>query len=88
MSDYVPTLDRVRSHYVEGRRHATSYQHSPSAHLAEFDRWLADHDAQVRAAAYEEARQGIAEALAKFIPLEPWIITKAAREWKPGDQRG
>lgn len=46
MSDYTPTTDRVREAYARGVEFRTLEQTR-----AEFDRWLAQHDAEVRTAA-------------------------------------
>jgi hypothetical protein len=40
-SPYTPTGARVRSAYVESRRHETSYQHPLADHGDEFERWQA-----------------------------------------------
>jgi ABC-type Zn2+ transport system substrate-binding protein/surface adhesin len=67
MSDYTPTTDEVRADYV--RDHTRGYDEyqgdqtltAMQEHYgAEFDSWLAQHDAEVRTAALREA---MAEAL-------------------------
>ncbi len=45
MSDYMPTTDEVRDGYYSPRE---SYEPD---HNAEFDRWLAQHDAEITAKA-------------------------------------
>jgi rubrerythrin len=48
MSDeYTPTTDVVRDAYVRGMRQA--FIASSGEHVDEFDRWLAEHDTEVRA---------------------------------------
>lgn len=46
MTDYTPTTDRVREVYTFAGSSA-----GPGASAAQFDRWLAAHDAEVRAEA-------------------------------------
>lgn len=57
MTDYTPTTETVRERFADGFPRAGYIQA-----LEDFDRWLAAHDAEVRAAALREA--------AEFI--QPW----------------
>lgn len=54
MSDYTPTTDRVRAMYVHDRADGETLSHGGAT--AEFDRWLAQHDREVRAEALNGAR--------------------------------
>lgn len=49
MSEYVPTTEDVRADYAE------TYEGTDERRYAGFDRWLAKHDAEVAAKAYERA---------------------------------
>ena len=74
MSEYTPTTGLIRARYCDSialaerepeRSHSLSL--SPEEHSenhAEFDRWLAAHDAQVRA----DERKRIAAAIRESIP--------------------
>lgn len=88
MSDYTPTTDRVREAYARGVEFRTLEQTR-----AEFDRWLAQHDAEVRtavlplaqAAALEEAADemyGDKRASGPFahpLSVMTWLRERAAR---------
>jgi hypothetical protein len=51
MSDYTPATDRIRDFYIDG-----TIRDVPQAQAeGEFDRWLAEHDRQVKADAWEDA---------------------------------
>lgn len=52
MSDYTPTTEEVREDYAIGRNEVIGAGWY-SLHRAEFDRWLAAHDAEVTAKALE-----------------------------------
>ena len=56
MSDYTPTDLIVRMRYANGRD-------NPSKEWAAFDRWLAAHDAEVRADEREQAAQRVIPVL-------------------------
>lgn len=49
---YTPTTAHVRDSYIQGQRQA--FIASAGEHAEEFDRWLAAHDAEVAAKAWEE----------------------------------
>lgn len=52
MSDYTPSTDGVRRSYAYVR--SSKPDHKNQSAIAEFDRWLAAHDAEVLAAAKPE----------------------------------
>lgn len=52
MSDYTPTTQAVRLNYITAN--AGPYRGGEANAAAAFDRWLAAHDAEVRAAALAE----------------------------------
>jgi phage terminase Nu1 subunit (DNA packaging protein) len=52
MSEYTPTTDEVRAMYVTG---TPPHRVSVPQGNAEFDRWLAQHDAEVAARALRQA---------------------------------
>ena len=54
MSDYTPTAEDVREDYAIGRNEEVGAGWY-GQHRAEFDRWLAAHDAGVAAKALEDA---------------------------------
>lgn len=61
MSEYTPTTEQVRKAYKSGAWLRADVQESAwkpgvyaSRYYAEFDRWLAAHDRQVRAEAWDE----------------------------------
>ncbi|MFB7843615.1 hypothetical protein [Microbacterium sp. NPDC056052] len=59
VTDYTPTTEEVRSAWVHGSRvmpayYATDYQQAHTGRLEEIDRWMAAHDAEVRASALAE----------------------------------
>lgn len=51
MSDYTPTTDDVRGTYADGMWYVNRRMDGT---LSEFDRWLAAHDAEVRASVVSE----------------------------------
>lgn len=57
--DYTPTTEQVRRAYTTGMRQA--FIASAGAHSSEFDRWLAAHDARVKAEALRDAAQNMDE---------------------------
>lgn len=54
MSDYTPTTDDVRAEYIDRNMFPVDRRMAREA----FDRWLAAHDAVVRAMAFSEDRHG------------------------------
>ena len=58
MTDYTPTTERIREFYVRQRFQSEIYAGRPAPGIweryAEFDRWLAAHDAEVRAGVVAE----------------------------------
>jgi hypothetical protein len=77
MSDYTPTTEQLRDKYAQ---HALTSRGWPGGWVGErvdreareeFDRWLAEHDAQVRADALREAAAGLVES--------GWIEREEAR---------
>lgn len=60
--DYTPTTKQVRRAYMAGMWQA--FIASAGEHAAEFDRWLAAHDAQARAEAGAQALRDAAEDVA------------------------
>jgi hypothetical protein len=80
---YVPSTDQVRRSY-DGTWD-TSSPHGPAA-AAEFNRWLADHDAQVELGVYERLKLGPATPysfhpfLDKLIDQRKRLIEKSERE--------
>ena len=69
MSDYTPTTEEVRADYVRDHTHGyDEYQGDRTLtavqgdHEAEFDRWLAQHDAEVRTAALNAAADALPES--------------------------
>ena len=53
MTDYTPTTEEVRGHFIYGVDDLSAT--NTEARTAEFDRWLAAHDAEVR----EQAAQRV-----------------------------
>lgn len=51
MADYTPTIEDVRNHYAYG----CGPDHTWDGSRADFDAWLAEHDAKVRAEEREKA---------------------------------
>lgn len=56
MSDYTPTTDEVRAMYVTG---TPPHRVTVPQGNAEFDAWLAQHDAEVRTAALNAAAEAV-----------------------------
>ena len=52
MSDYTPSTGEVRRRYAYARSDKPGHKNQSA--IAEFDRWLAAHDAEVRAATITE----------------------------------
>lgn len=71
---YTPTDEEARESYVYGRWMTGE----PERHLAEFDRWLAQHDAEVLAAARPsweaESREALVKGIAPF--FNGWLVEK------------
>lgn len=66
MSDYTPTTEEVRGDYATFQlpAHGGDFRTEYAEGVAEFDRWLDAHDAEVRAGFVpEEPGRGTAEAL-------------------------
>ena len=59
MSDYTPTTDEVRDRYAWGRSDVGYVSYDEAE--AEFDQWLAEHDAKVKADALRDAAEAWAE---------------------------
>ena len=57
MSDYTPTADEVRNYYERGVIDAGGIREDSRGN---FDRWLAAHDAEVRADEREKAAKRVA----------------------------
>lgn len=74
---YTPTTEEVRE-YIEAADRVTAHMFSPDAPdaAAAFDRWLAAHDAQVRAEALAEVTDELVEVAAEAIwnlnPMPSW----------------
>lgn len=69
MTDWIPSAEQVRSHYVFNQ----SNQWEPERGEA-FDRWLAEHDAKVRA----EEREKSAQVAEEFDPAEAALAGRYA----------
>lgn len=63
MSDWTPSTEQVRSHYVFNQ----SNQWDPERGEA-FDRWLAEHERQVAEKAWDEGRESVAADMVR--PLD------------------
>lgn len=64
MSDYTPDLEDVRDFYRDGRDGMASADFLNGEHpFAEFDRWLAAHDAEV----YRRGREDAALAISRVL---------------------
>ena len=79
MSEYVPTADDVRDRYADARvgvgewtRFDESVKRAVEDAYAEFDAWLAAHDAEVAAKALEEAASS---------PIPREALTNGTRTW-------
>ena len=66
MSKYTPSLDEARDRYADARvgvgewtRFDEAVRRAVEDAYAEFDRWIAAHDAKVRAEALREAARGM-----------------------------
>lgn len=65
--EYTPTTERIADAYCNARAHLFGPPDEWKKRRAEFDRWLAAHDAQVKAAAWDEGyRSGEGNAAASF----------------------
>lgn len=62
MSDYIPTTDEIRKEYGTDYKYAD--EKWEAERIAEFDRWLAAHDAEVRADILVYMDKWIGEAVA------------------------
>lgn len=75
MSEHTPTTDQIRNWWIFGDGHddeswdASALSAAHKSHAAGFDRWLAAHDAEVRADEREQAAHRVG-ALEPF-PVEP-----------------
>ena len=68
MSEYTPTTEQVRNAVRPYRIHPD-----------EFDRWLAEHDREVRTAAFEEAAGYFGEnQMTREGDVKEWLRNKAA----------
>ena len=85
MSDYTPTTDEVRDRYAWGR---SDVEYGPDAEAeAEFDLWLAEHDATVRADHEKAVRERIAQDIEAFqAENEGDVLTQGA--WSDGVRYG
>lgn len=73
MSDYTPDLEDVRDFYRDGRDGMASADFLNGEHpFAEFDRWLAAHDAEVYRRGREDAAQAVEAMSSSGDPLTPW----------------
>lgn len=63
-SEYTPMTENVRLGYAYRERRSDGNKHHPGL-LAEFDRWLAAHDEQVRADAAREAHNAAADVMTR-----------------------
>lgn len=54
MSEYIPTTDEVQGRYVHSRIYLVDFPEKKAR--KEFDRWLAEHDRQVKGEAWDEGR--------------------------------
>ena len=59
MSDYTPSTDEVRDRYAWGRSDVGYVSYDEAE--AEFNQWLAEHDAKVKADALRDAAEAWAE---------------------------
>lgn len=72
MSDYTPTTEEVREDYALGRNEVVGAGWYDQ-HRAEFDRWLAAHDAEVASKAWDE---GVSVALNHAIRNEDGVTLR------------
>lgn len=70
MSDYTPTTEEVRTDYVVAYTNAESSQ--LLAGMA-FDRWIAQHDREVQAAAFDAAAVRVRANFAEHGERCPWV---------------
>ena len=78
MSDYTPDTETVRAGWATSCM-ADSITGSANGFRREFDRWLAAHDAEIRADEREKAAQRVAEyADMEGIGLKSWDAAIAA----------
>ncbi len=90
MTEYTPKTENVRLGYAYRRNLPEDERHHPGL-LAEFDRWLAAHDAEVRAGVVtdlkmmndsedETSRARVDAALEAFrnLPLDMWEVRMRA----------
>ena len=73
MSEYTPTTDEVRAEYVQNRAIRVP---TTTAVASEFDRWLAAHDREVKAEAFDEGWVDRANR-------EPWVYGKRTNDAPP-----
>lgn len=70
MNKYTPTADEVRDAFAgKGKGYANSSHYERQG--SEFDRWLDEHDRQVKAEAWEEGQDEGTVAAINFTPLPP-----------------
>ena len=85
MSDYTPSTGEVRRRYAYARSDKPGHKNQSA--IAEFDRWLAAHDAEVLAAAgvtqpepeYEYSWEGVDDEGDGWI-MDEWFATVAGAE--------
>ena len=75
--EYVPTDEEIREYVEVGGEPQPWLPYEPekdAARAAAFDRWLADHDARVKADALEDlVRDGIPD-----FDVDDWVLARAA----------
>ena len=82
MSDYTPTTDEVRDRYAWGR---SDVEYGPDAEAeAEFNQWLAEHDATVRADYEEAVRERIAQEIEERAPSPGTAYANAGSAYERG----
>ena len=86
MSKYAPTTGEVRRRYAYARSGKPGHKNQGA--VAEFDRWLAAHDAEVAAKALEDAADQIDK---DFQSLPSWDESyrdgTRTQEWETGGTR-
>lgn len=83
MSDYIPTTEQVRKSYIHAYASQQFFGPAASANRAglgaEFDCWLAAHDAELRAQIAAEAQEALSAHFHTLVhPMTPFADT--ARE--------
>jgi len=96
MNEYTPTTERVRRDYVVENLGSTTEPHTATDGEAEFDRWLAQHDAEVVKATEEriiallEAKFDVTMKIATLLgheEPEPTISLETAIALIKGDNK-